>query len=98
MSHKGTIITTDLGRSFDIEGSDCLIIGIGGAMYPQYVCSTCARSWSPFTSKDLVEDWAFECTPRCVHCDRREEDHVEGRCLFGPTKYERIVYEVKYVP
>lgn len=35
------------------------------------------------------------CMRRCFHCEMLEEDHPVGNCLFHPTKFLLLEYQVK---
>lgn len=54
-------------------------------------CDGCAKWWP--TNRD-PDDAESTCDPACSHCEQPAEAHQDGKCLFGPGRYEMARYVI----
>lgn len=40
----------------------------------------------------LAHQRAYEANPWCKHCHAEQSDHVDGKCLFSSTTFQRLPF------
>lgn len=53
-------------------------------------CEACGLWWFNPDARDTDG-----CMEFCEHCQHPPEEHADGKCLFGPTRYVRETFTVE---
>lgn len=87
MSHLGPFASYQRGDYIRVVGKDVQLKTGWYAASPGSVCRHCGSVLA-----GIIQ--ATACNPECVNCNETEREHINGKCLFAPTKFEPVTYIV----
>lgn len=95
MKHKGRLTYFPPGSSIGIHVDPVRAEAIAatnhkGMRNSGHACDACGDCWYDMHQQDEDEP----CELRCKHCEEPLEQHVNGKCLFGPTVFTERRYTV----
>lgn len=99
MPHKGNLYDVPQGAGVIVTSPIRIVANLQNVPVAATVCDACGfiSYLGEFRSR---ANEAFERTCRllCVCCGQPEDNHAGDCCLFGPTRFTALRYEITVVP
>lgn len=93
LNHRGPLVEFEAGQTFGVHRERDLAeryAGTGpGLAGAGAICTACGFSWYHSASFP-----SMSCHMECKNCQRPDDEHVEGKCIFAPTRFEAWAYHV----